>query len=276
MAYLKSVEISIDQETGIRYRKWLSKDSYCVVFLIHGLGAHSARWQSLGEYFIQKNISCYGIELKGFGETNEKEGHIKSFDVYYKDIEFLLNIIKKKHGKEKVFLLGESLGGLIAVLMSERNPNLFSGLICFAPAFRGTLKFKFWEYAAMTAALFYNPSKQFNMPFNSSMCTRDNEYSRQMDKDVREVRVASAQFLMNTVRGQIEAVRHIKKIMRPVLFLLSGNDQIVDNRVTQKIFSQMTIEDKKLIEYPQMYHALSVDLDREKVFADILEWIQAH
>ena len=36
---------------------------------------------------------------------------------------------------------------------------------------------------------------------------------------------------------------------------------------------KMKDKDKEMIEYPGMYHSLSIDLGREKVFEDILDWI---
>ena len=58
----------------------------------------------------------------------------------------------------------------------------------------------------------------------------------------------------------------------PALFLIPGIDHLVDESGARKIFAKLAAADKTLIEYPEMYHALSIDLDRENVFRDILDW----
>ena len=51
--------------------------------------------------------------------------------------------------------------------------------------------------------------------------------------------------------------------------------KFIFENLTEASWPGVTIdEDKQLIEYPEMFHALSIDLDREKVFADILNWVE--
>ena len=75
-----------DQKTGIMYRLWEHPDPEAVLLLVHGLGAHSGRWDPLSEYFLKNNISSYALELKGFGSTEGPRGHIDTFATYFNDI----------------------------------------------------------------------------------------------------------------------------------------------------------------------------------------------
>jgi len=43
--------------------------------------------------------------------------------------------------------------------------------------------------------------------------------------------------------------------------------------MSEKVFRGLKTKDKKIIMYPEMYHALSIELAREKVFEDILRWL---
>ena len=63
------------------------------------------------------------------------------------------------------------------------------------------------------------------------------------------------------------------KINIPLLVLTAGEDRVVDSLAAREIFNSLRIKDKKLINYPAMRHALSIELGREKVFGDILSWI---
>lgn len=263
----------IDAKTNVMYRKWEAPRSKAAALLVHGLGGHSGRWEFLADYLAKKNIAGYAIELKGFGETKELKGHIDSFGTYFGDINALHAIMKNDHPDKKIFLLGESLGGLLAFLMAAPASNAFDGLICLSPAFKSRLKFSFPECARILLACLFNPRQQFTVPFNPQMCTRDAGYQKVMEADAREHRFATARFLVNTLAAQIRSQFLKGRLDMPTLFLIAGCDAMVDPRASLEIYENLKVKDKTLIQYPRMSHALSIDLGREKVFEDIAAWL---
>ena len=264
----------IAAKTNVMYRKWAAASPKAAVLFVHGLGGHSGRWECLADYLAQKDITCYAIELKGFGETKGLKGHIDSFGIYFDDINALRAMIKRDHPGGKVFLLGESLGGVLAFLMTAADSGAFDGLICVSPAFKSRLKFSFFKYAQICFASLFNPRRQFAVPFNPRMCTRDADYQKVMAEDAREHQVATARLLVNILAAQIRARFLQGRHTIPVLFLLAGDDVMVDSTVSLKIYQTLKVKDKAVIQYPEMSHALSIDLGREKVFADIAAWLQ--
>lgn len=267
-------ELKIDEKTGITYRQWNAANSRAVLLLVHGLGAHSQRWDFLADFFLQHSFSSYAIELRGFGETKGLKGDIESFNIYFNDIYSLYQSIKKENPNKKIFLIGESMGALIAFLMVTQEPNLFSGLILLSPVFKSRLRMLSLSYFKIFFSLFYNPKKQIYVPFDSKMCTRDTAYQKIMDADSQEHRYATARLLFGIVFAQIRAQFLRNRVCAPVLFLLSGKDELANTKASQNFFQGLRIEDKEIILYPEMRHALSIELGREKVFGDILEWIE--
>ncbi|MFC1548602.1 alpha/beta hydrolase [Candidatus Omnitrophota bacterium] len=262
-----------DEKRGIKYKYWGASSPRAVLLLIHGMGAHPGRWDFLADFFLPKGISSYAIELKGFGESKGLKGHIDSFDSYYDDIRRLRDIISRENPGKKIFISGESLGGLISFIMAVREPDLFDGLICVSPAFANRLKLTFLKYLQLFFASLFDRRKQFHVPFTSEMCTRDEHYRRVMDSEPREHRLATAKLLYNTLFAQMRVSMMKARLEIPVLFLLAGEDSLINPEKSQKIFARLESNDKNIIFYPGMYHALSIELGREKVFEDILGWI---
>jgi len=257
----------------VLYRAWLAPAPKAVILLVHGLGAHTGRWNFLADYFTAKGLSLYAIELKGFGETPDRpQGHIDSFATYHNDIKQLRQFAAADHPGLKIFLLSESMGGLISYNLAADYPGIFAGSILISPAFANGMKFSLFAYLDAFTALLYNPKKQLPLPFTAAMCTRDLDYQKKMNADQREIRVASSKLLLNILLEQVRA-RSLQP-QTPLLFLISGQDYLVDESAGRKLFAKLKLSDKKLIEYPDMLHALSIDLGREKVFADIWEWLQ--
>ncbi len=70
--------------------------------------------------------------------------------------------------------------------------------------------------------------------------------------------------------------KHIKAYQTPVLLLHGENDKIVPMQFSKRLFELLTVEDKTLITYPDAYHEIFNDLDREKTFADVILWLNQH
>jgi len=264
------------EKRNIFYREWGCSDPRAIMLLVHGLGGHSNNWEYFSDYFVRRGITCYALELKGFGRDVEGrvKGHIDSLDIYIRDVRRLHHIIKREHGKKKVFVSGESMGGLIAFITAIKKPDLFNGLICISPGFGSLLKFSFLDYVKMTLAWVHKREKQFFMPFNSEMCTRDPECRKQMDSDPLEHRFATPGLLLNILIGQMYSNLLKRKVSMDTLFLLGGKDSFVCGRASRKIFEGLKTKNKRLIEYPDMRHTLTAELGREKVFTDILKWVE--
>lgn len=256
------------------YRNWGLPTPKAVFLLVHGLGGYSGRWQFLADFFLQHDISSYAIELRGFGPTKGPRGHVDSFDQYFEDISCLRGIISKDNPGKKIFIIGESLGGLISFLAAAKTKKLFDGLILLSPAFMTKYKLPIWDYIKVFGSLFYNPKKQFYLHFVPKMYTRDVECQKRIAIDEQECNVATGQLLTRIVLGQLSAAFVHKKLEIPVLFLLSGADLIVNSKASRRLFRTLQDEDKGIIEYSSMYHALSIDVGREKVFGDILQWVE--
>lgn len=266
------------------YRRWdaVSTDASsagassprAVLLLVHGLGAHTARWDFLASFFAGRGISSYAGELRGFGCTPERpRGHVDSIRVYDRDILGLREIIAAEHPGKKIFILGESLGGLIAFNLSGRNPDAFAGQILISPAFKNAMKFPLSSYLTLAANIAIRPRKTIAVPFTAAMCTQDVEYQAVMNGNPDELRVASLKLLMSSLSEQRAAARLAAGTTVPPLFLIAGRDLLVDARAARKIFQKLTLADKTLIDYPDLFHALSIELDRERVFGDILAWL---
>lgn len=265
-----------DEQTGIMYRKWSVYSPKALLLLVHGLGAHSGRWQFLADFFLKNNISSYAIELRGFGETGGIKGHVDSASTYFSDISRLSEIVRKENPDKKIFLVSESAGALISFSMPACGADSISGLVCISPAFSSRLDVKPLEYIKIFSALLSNPRKQFLAPFTAEMCTRDTAYQKLMTDDAREHRLISAKLAFEIIRLQKKAPISAAKMILPVLFLIACDDKIVDPDVSRKVFGVTASKDKKIVEYPGMRHALSIDLDREKVFLEILKWITSY
>ena len=136
--------MSFNKSKTWKWRNWqiswsLSKKSNLEnnsnILLVHGFGASKEHWRH-NQDFLGKDLNCYAIDLLGFGESsqpsalldyeNYKENSIRySFDLWATQIStFCSEIIKSP-----VYLVGNSIGGIIALKAAEILKDNCKGII---------------------------------------------------------------------------------------------------------------------------------------------------
>tara|TARA_B100000965_G_scaffold396572_1_gene411708 strand:- start:723 stop:1628 length:906 start_codon:yes stop_codon:yes gene_type:complete len=126
----KNYQIGWQVEEGKEAQK-----SEIAIVLIHGFGACKDHWR-----FNQKEISsiapCYALDLLGFGESSQpnsqlvyekkkSNNHSYCFDNWSQQVvDFCTEIVKKP-----VLLIGNSIGGVIALNTSNKLSNKCTGVI---------------------------------------------------------------------------------------------------------------------------------------------------
>ena len=95
------------------------------ILLIHGFGASKQHWRHNQDFF-GKVFNCYAIDLLGFGESSQpyallnyetpRKNSVKySFDLWGNQVSnFCTDVIKSP-----VYLVGNSIGGVIALKAAE-------------------------------------------------------------------------------------------------------------------------------------------------------------
>ena len=102
------------------------------IVLIHGFGASSDHWRNNAEIFASEGFRIYGIDLIGFGKSEQNiQGKINYLDNHFwanQLASFLDEIVDiKRNGK--VVLIGNSLGALIAITTLAQRPELIRTII---------------------------------------------------------------------------------------------------------------------------------------------------
>jgi pimeloyl-ACP methyl ester carboxylesterase len=104
-----------------------AEDGDLPIVLVHGLSGATPWWRKNLEFLSQTN-EIYALDLPGFGQSPAKG----EFSVEYqlKVLADWLAAIKVR----RAILVGHSLGGYLAVLLTVRSPALTAGLVLVDPA----------------------------------------------------------------------------------------------------------------------------------------------
>ncbi len=261
-----------EEKNGVYFRKWGVKKPKAVIIAVHGMGAHTDRWKFLAEFMNTKKIAVYAVELKGYGVLAQEPGYAESFRVYYRDIAALKAMAISENPNAPVFIIGESMGGLITHMNLIEYDGNYSGVIEVSPAFMDNMKMSLGYRLNIFLNSIINPKRPFAMPFKSEELTHDKAVLKWLAKEKKEHRFAAAGPLKEILFKQIKAGFATGSIRIPALFLIADQDYLINTKSMENIFGKVKSE-KRLIKYENTFHALSIEKDRNKIFEDIHKWM---
>jgi alpha-beta hydrolase superfamily lysophospholipase len=105
-----------------------------VIQLLHGLGEHSSRYGHVAKHCNEQGIAVYALDHYGHGKSDGLPGYVERFSVYLDGAKSLLDKIGNEQPSVPVFLLGHSMGGLIAVTLLLERQDAFRACILSGPA----------------------------------------------------------------------------------------------------------------------------------------------
>jgi pimeloyl-ACP methyl ester carboxylesterase len=99
-----------------------------VAVLVHGLGGSSLNWYELMRS-LGATVDAYAVDLPGFGMSPPARRH--SLEVHASAV---IAYIEARHRGTPVHVFGNSMGGLVSVLVAGRRPDRVASLVLISPA----------------------------------------------------------------------------------------------------------------------------------------------
>jgi alpha-beta hydrolase superfamily lysophospholipase len=87
---------------------------------------------------------------------------------------------------------------------------------------------------------------------------------------------ATARWFTETLATQREVDARASEITVPILFLLAGDDRIVDAEVAEDIFHRLRSSDRELETFPELYHEILNETSWTDVADRLVSWFARH
>ncbi len=233
--------------------------------MIHGLGSGPYTLRPLAEFLNKHDITVNSVLLEGHG-TKPEDLRNKSIrkEIYKSAFEGAKTL--KKMGFKKIFVIGHSLGGMIALEMLSKNNWIKGGVILKSP-----LQLKDWE-EKIISFLSKGHSREFIPlhPFNElysvhKFYLKHKRYSKIPIKTLYDITK-----YMKYIK------KRLKYIKQPLLLIYSKKDKL-GGYDTPKIIEEKANSKKiRKIILERSGHTTLFEADRKKVRKSILQFIKAY
>jgi len=232
------------------------------VLLIHGWTSVPYEVRRLGKYLNENGYTVSGPMLRGHGTVPKDLENIRWTD-WLEDVRNEYLKLKKNH--EKVYAAGTSIGGNLTVMLASKYPEI-SGLVLMAAPYKIRLE-NLSIFFAKILRLFKKYSKKFYPPTFGVATTVTRVISYQTYP------IASALETFNLVKI---SRKYFSKIIQPCFIIQSASDHIAARGNLEKIYAIIGSKIKKKKYIKRAYHTFISDVKNEKVFEDILNFLNAN
>ncbi len=254
---------------GVRlfYRIYQPASPRKKLFILHGFGEHSHRYEKFPQYFPDFQIAIF--DMRGMGQSDGERVFIDSYQRYERDALEFIDFIENKYteGCGRLFL-GHSMGGLTLMRLCTEYHLDAERFIFSAPCFRVAvpgfaLKLNRWIERFDPRFIYRNPVYYKNL----SHCDFE-MLSYKNDPWIMHKMTAR---LLNEMVLSGKKVTNLNSITlkSPVHFLLAGEDRLVRTPIALAVYDRITAPSKTLNIYKNFYHEIFNEIDQVRVFHDL-------
>ena len=246
-----------------------------VLINLHGLGDHSGLYPSVSAHFTARGFAVHAPDLRGNGRSPGARGHIGSWSEYREDLRRFVAMVGGDEPGLPLFLLGHSLGGLIALDYAMHCPEGLRGVIASAPPL-GRLAVPAPLLLLGRAVSRVWPGFSLETGMDLSGLARDPAVAAEVLADPLFHRKGSARLSTEVVAAIARVQEGAARFPLPLLVLHGSADRMVPPDGSREFVARARGRDVRFNEYAGAYHALFADQGREQVLGDVESWVTAH
>ena len=271
-------ERSFDGVNGVRivYDVWTpDTEPRGAVVLSHGLGEHARRYDHVAQRFGEAGLVTYALDHRGHGRSGGKRVMVRNMAEYTGDFGSLVDAATAENPGLTRIVLGHSMGGGIVFAYGVDHPDDYDLMVLSGPA-----------VAAQTGV---NPIKILlgkavgsllpNLPIedlDDTAVTRDPEMLAAYRNDPLVYHgkipagIAKALLLVGDTMPH-----RARALTAPLLVVHGAEDRLVPASGSERLVECAGSKDVHLKVYPELYHEVFNEPERQRVLDDVTTWIEA-
>ena len=248
-----------------------------VILAIHGGLAHGGDYVTPALYFKEQGFATVSYDLRG--HNKQKKVYIEKFDHLLEDTFFFLQWVKKTYPGQPIFIMGHSVGGLLATYLGLgmfKGDEDILGYIISSPFYVNATPVP--KIMQSLSGVLSKIMPKMAVPLDDVMdyLTHDEVITKRHrldEEDFTRAQQCSVRFAKELQIAQSGLPAKMKNWNAPLFVVVAGDDKLADSQGTRALLDEV---DQNLLTYQyheKNYHENFNEVNREEIFVDIQNWM---
>lgn len=272
-------ERSFDGVGGVRivYDVWTPDGApRGVVVLCHGYAEHARRYDHVAQRFGEAGLITYALDQRGHGRSGGKRVYLKDISEYTADFGTLVGIAAADHPELKRVVLGHSMGGGVVFAYGVEHPDDYAAMVLSGPAVyaQDGVSSLMIGVAKVVGSVLPGLPVQDLPP---EAVSRDPAVVAAYTADPLVHHGKLPAGIAKALIGVGESMpTRAAALTAPLLVVHGGQDSLIPVAGSRCLVECVGSSDVNLKVYPELYHEVFNEPERELVLDDVVSWIEVH
>lgn len=266
-----------NRDANLYYQAWLPDGKVkAVLLVVHGLAEHSGRYMNIVNHFVPLGYAVYGLDHFGHGKSDGQRVFVERFEDFTQPLKTFYDMVKGWQTEKPIFLLGHSMGGLIATYYLLDHQKEFTGAVISAPAIKISKTISSTTIT-MGKLLSGIAPKAGLLALDATAVSKDPEVVKAYVTDpLVYTGKTTARLAAEMLRAMARVTAEVGTISLPMIIVQGKEDRLVEPDGSRMLYDKSASTDKVLKMYDGLFHEVFNEPERGQVLADVETWLNAH
>jgi alpha-beta hydrolase superfamily lysophospholipase len=236
------------------------------------MGEHFGRYKHVVEFLNSINYAVIGMDLRGHGTSQGRQGHIASYELLMDDVDLLVKKAQDLFNGLPLIMYGHSLGGNIAANYVLRRHPVLKGLIVTAPYFKLAFDPPAWKVGLSKIMAKILPAVTLPTELELAALSRDQAVVDAYKNDPLVHDKISSAFFTSVHAAAPYPIEHAAELKVNTLAMHGLADRITSYQGTTA-FAQTNPQMIELKLWEGLCHEIHNEPEKQQVFGYLAGWL---
>lgn len=262
-------------DAELAYLAYTTPGSRTALVYLHGIESHAGWFALAAPQLNEQGFDVFCLDRRGSGLNRENRGFISgytdSYETLLADIRAFVMPLHKRY--DRVFLVGLSWGGKLALAYGLSHADDIDGLILITPGLRAEVDVSVLNKLKIALLSPINPAARVPTPIQPEMFTTTPVFLDYIRDDPLRLSSATVRFFWNSRRLDKFVDNNIAANRLPVQLFLADGDTIIDNEGVLQVLQQGGASGLDVLWFDDQTHSIQLDAAQRMVH-DMAVWIK--
>lgn len=244
-----------------------------IILALHGFNDNRNAFDWFAAFAAERGYRIEAFDQQGFG-SNRNRGLWPGNEALAADLRRRVIALREEWPETPIFVLAESMGAAVATIAFADAAPPIDGLVMAAPAVWGGAAFNPLLRAVLMTSASLFPRREVTGRGLDRRASDNDEALIALGRNPLTIKSTRLDAVAGLVRLMDAAVARAPDLDLPTLVLFGERDEIIPSEVINRFVERLDSAQCAAVVYPDGWHLLLRDLQRERVWNDIIAWLE--